>query len=75
VSGISDILNDPANMGDEIVYAAMLTTRNENWTQTLNTLMENETGTFFFGVGAAHLAGNDSVIAMLEAQGWNVIRQ
>jgi uncharacterized protein YbaP (TraB family) len=75
VAGITELLNDPANMGDATVYAAMLTTRNQKWTQTIHALMEDETGVFFFGVGAAHLAGDDSVIAMLKAQGRKVTRQ
>jgi hypothetical protein len=53
----------------------MLTQRNRNWTREIQKLMKAEEGTFLFAVGAAHLAGEDSVIKMLRDQGETVVRQ
>lgn len=75
VKGIADILSDEDSLGDRIVYEAMLVNRNRDWVGQINTLMDAEAGTFFISVGAAHLAGEDSVIAMLRAQGERVVRQ
>lgn len=49
-------------------YEIMLTRRNANWTRQIKTLLEGS-GTAFIAVGAAHLAGPDSVQAMLAAEG------
>ncbi|MDP3493906.1 MAG: TraB/GumN family protein [Hyphomonadaceae bacterium] len=51
------------------LYDALLTNRNANWAPEIDTLMKSETGTFLVAVGAAHLIGKDSVIAMLEPMG------
>ncbi|NNC38418.1 MAG: TraB/GumN family protein [Hyphomonadaceae bacterium] len=75
VDGIADLMSDEDAMGDEIVYDAMLTKRNRNWTREIQKLMDAEEGTFLFAVGAAHLAGEDSVINMLRDQGETVVRQ
>ena len=75
VDGIAEIMSDEDAMGDKIVYDAMLTKRNRNWTREIQKLMDAEEGTFLFAVGAAHLAGDDSVINMLRDQGETVTRQ
>jgi len=75
VDGIADIMSDEDAMGDQVVYDAMLTKRNRNWTREIQKLMDAEDGTFLFAVGAAHLAGKDSVINMLRDQGETVTRQ
>ncbi len=51
------------------IYEALLVNRNRNWAEALAELTNEETGTFFVAVGAAHLAGDDSVMAMLETHG------
>lgn len=75
VAGIADLMSDKDAMGDQHVYDVMLTKRNKNWTRQIRNLMQDEPGTFMIAVGAAHLAGNDSVINMLEDQGETVVRQ
>jgi uncharacterized protein YbaP (TraB family) len=75
VDGIADLMSDEDAMGDDVVYDAMLTQRNRNWTREIQKLMQAEEGTFLFAVGAAHLAGEDSVINMLRDQGETVARQ
>jgi len=63
-----DVGEDPA------VEQALLINRNRNWSVKLDTLVKTEPGTFLVAVGAAHLAGKDSVRAMLEAKGYKVER-
>jgi len=56
------------------LYDALLKHRNANWTPEIDNLMKSETGTFLIAVGAAHLIGKDSVIAMLEPLGYRAER-
>ncbi|MAK59945.1 MAG: hypothetical protein CMK09_03095 [Ponticaulis sp.] len=56
------------------IYAAMFTDRNRKWTTQLHEVMTTETGRIFVAVGAAHLTGPESVVHMLEAEGWTVER-
>lgn len=56
------------------LYDVMFTDRNLNWTNKLDTLMTAETGRFFVAVGSGHLVGPDSVVAMMEARGWEAQR-
>ena len=55
------------------VYDALLTKRNAAWTKWLSDRLDKP-GTVLFAVGAAHLAGSDSVQKMLETKGLNVTR-
>ncbi len=56
------------------IYDALLVKRNAAWTDQLDALVKNEAGVFFVAVGAAHLAGKDSVQTMLAAGGHAVER-
>lgn len=49
-------------------YDAMLTRRNIDWADQIETLLEGS-GTAFIAVGAAHLAGEDSVQTLLARRG------
>lgn len=49
-------------------YDIMLTRRNANWARQIKQILEGS-GTAFIAVGAAHLAGPDSVQSMLAAEG------
>ena len=51
------------------IYDALLVKRNRNWAKQIDELVDAEAGTFFIAVGAAHLVGKDSVIAMLKPIG------
>lgn len=55
------------------VYKAILVDRNTDWANQIETLLEGA-GTAFIAVGAAHLAGDDSVQAMLTQRGVDVER-
>lgn len=61
----------PEGFGSEAFYNALLVQRNANWIPKIEALLETD-GNVFVAVGAAHLAGEDSVIAMLRAQGYAV---
>jgi len=50
------------------VYEALLVRRNTDWADQIQTLLEGS-GTTFIAVGAAHLAGDDSVQAILTRRG------
>lgn len=75
VQGIADLIADEDMMGDGVVYDVLLVKRNRTWTRTIDQLLEDEAGTFMIAVGAAHLAGPDSIIVMLQNAGETVIRQ
>lgn len=55
------------------IYRAMLTDRNTNWAGQIQTLLDGE-GTAFIAVGAAHLAGPDSVQTILARRGVRAVR-
>lgn len=50
------------------LYAALLTNRNASWVSQIEGILAGK-GVSFMAVGAGHLIGPDSVIAMLEARG------
>ncbi|MEP3051557.1 MAG: TraB/GumN family protein [Erythrobacter sp.] len=57
------------------IYDALLVRRNEAWAQEINRLLDSHQGTVFFTVGLGHFAGEDSLIAMLEAADLEVTRR
>ena len=71
VKGIGALMSNPAMFGTQDAYDALLTTRNKNWVPAIKSLL-NEPGTKLVAVGAAHLAGPDSVVNMLQDEGIKV---
>lgn len=58
------------------LYQKLLVDRNEKISQTLAGLLKDPTtGTVFVTVGAAHLAGPDSILTMLKKQGFGATRE
>lgn len=55
-------------------YEALLVRRNTDWANQIQTLLEGS-GTVFIAVGAAHLAGEDSVQEILSDRGVTVTRE
>lgn len=53
---------------DPEIYAKLLTNRNANWAQWINTRLDKP-GTVFVAVGAGHLSGTTSVPTLLQAYG------
>lgn len=56
------------------MVSTLLWERNEKWAVTLDTLIEEEPGTFFVAVGAGHLAGKNSVQDYLAGHGHETVR-
>lgn len=56
------------------LYQPLVVTRNRNWTKQIIDLLDDESD-YLVVVGALHLAGPDSVIEMLRAQGHAAKRQ
>jgi uncharacterized protein YbaP (TraB family) len=76
VEKIGKIDNDELATKYPAEYKRLVVDRNTKWTATLDGLLKDPaTGTVFVTVGAAHLAGPDSVIRMLEKDGWKVERE
>lgn len=71
VAGISDAMSEPEALGSELLYERLIVQRNENWVPQIEGLLE-EPGVKFVAVGAAHLAGEDSVVTMLRAKGYQI---
>jgi uncharacterized protein YbaP (TraB family) len=64
---IARTFDDEANMSPEL-RAVLLGKRNARWAEWIDARMD-QPGTVFVAVGAGHLAGRDSVQALLKARG------
>lgn len=73
VSGMEDLLVDEMKAEYPTIYDALFTRRNANWVEMIEQELAGS-GTDFVAVGAGHLVGEDSVVAMLERRGWTVER-
>lgn len=61
--------------GQPELERALMTGRNKDWTENIDAMFDKDMhGTPFIAVGAGHLVGNQSLLAMLEAEGFRVIR-
>jgi uncharacterized protein len=67
LAGIARTFDDETQMSPEL-KEALMRRRNARWAQWLERRLERP-GTVFVAVGAGHLAGEDSVQAMLKAKG------
>lgn len=74
VEGLTALVADPEGLGNgEAFYQAVLVDRNEKWVPKIEALLD-EPGTVLIAVGAGHLVGQDSVIAMLRNAGYTIDR-
>ncbi|HZW14740.1 MAG TPA: TraB/GumN family protein [Brevundimonas sp.] len=71
VEAIETIGVQPMRESSEELYQALLVRRNTNWANQIQTELEGA-GTVFIAVGAAHLAGDDSVQEILARRGVDV---
>ncbi|MGA1343894.1 MAG: TraB/GumN family protein [Hyphomonas sp.] len=71
VAGLGALMASPEAFGSRAAYDALLKNRNARWTPLIAGMLETP-GTRLIAVGAGHLAGEDSVIAMLRAEGYKV---
>jgi uncharacterized protein YbaP (TraB family) len=72
VAGIAHSFDDETNMSAEL-RDVLMKKRNARWAQWLAARMAKP-GTVFVAVGAGHLAGPDSVIALLARRGLKAVR-
>ncbi|HYC67347.1 TraB/GumN family protein [Brevundimonas sp.] len=73
VRAIDRVGVQPMRRADRALYEALLVKRNTNWADQIQTMLDGS-GTVFIAVGAAHLAGSDSVEAILGRRGVTVER-
>ena len=66
-NGLVDLMNATLRESPEL-YALLFTRRNATWADWIQQRLA-QPGTVFLAVGAGHLAGDDSVRALLEARG------
>ncbi|MGF1462362.1 MAG: TraB/GumN family protein [Maricaulaceae bacterium] len=72
-AAVGDLLTESAQEAPG-VYDLVFTQRNQAWAEALADVMEMETGEIFVAVGAGHLAGADSVQALMCEKGYKVRR-
>jgi uncharacterized protein YbaP (TraB family) len=72
VAGIARTFDDETQMSSEL-RDVLMKRRNARWAAALAERMRKP-GTVFVAVGAGHLAGPDSVLAMLAARGFKAVR-
>ncbi|HEV2538620.1 MAG TPA: TraB/GumN family protein [Frateuria sp.] len=73
-AAIARLENDLMKREDPQLYQRLLVERNEAWARQIAGMLK-QPGTVFIAVGAAHLAGPDSLQAQLRKQGETVERQ
>lgn len=72
ITGLVAVVANPEAFGAEnMLYESLLVTRNAAWVPRIEAMLETPE-TVFIAVGAAHLVGPDSVIAMLRDKGYEV---
>ncbi len=76
VEAIADMENGAFRSRDPELYKKLVVERNQRWADQLSTLLKSDKpGVAFVAVGAAHLAGPDSLQHQLEAHGFKSVRQ
>lgn len=75
VDTIARIEDEEMRQKEPKLYQRLLVQRNEDWAARIGDLLRNHSGTIFIAVGAAHLAGPDSVQAQLHKLGIEAARQ
>jgi len=68
VEALDRLIVQEMKQDSQVVYDAMLTNRNTNWANQIQQILAGS-GTAFIAVGAAHLAGEDSVQSILAQRG------
>lgn len=71
VDTIDRIMVEEMKEASPALYQALLVDRNTDWADQIQTLLQGS-GTVFIAVGAGHLAGDDSVQAILQKRGVTV---
>jgi hypothetical protein len=72
-AALERLLNDEMRRDYPEVYEALIRRRNEAWMATLTQELAGQ-GVDFVAVGAAHIIGEDGLVAQLQARGVQVER-
>lgn len=75
VASIAQLEDEEMRQKEPILYQRLLVQRNQRWAARIGDLLRHEQGSIFIAVGAAHLAGPDSVQAQLRKIGIVAHRQ
>jgi uncharacterized protein YbaP (TraB family) len=75
VAAIARLEDEQMHQKEPMLYQRLLVQRNQNWAAKIGDLLGHEKGSIFIAVGAAHLAGPDSVQAQLQKLGIVPVRQ
>lgn len=75
VDGLAASFHGEGGWADETVRSVMLLERNAAWQARLEEILTMESGVYFAAVGIGHLVGDDSLVAGLEAAGYELVRQ
>lgn len=73
IEGLDELLVTEMRSSSEDLYQALLVGRNANWVADVMKTLEGS-GVSFLAVGAAHLIGEDSLLAMLAKKGVTIER-
>ncbi len=65
VATIARVEDEEMRQKEPALYRRLIVQRNQNWAARIGDLLRHHQGTIFIAVGAAHLAGPDSVQAQL----------
>lgn len=71
VEALGELIDTEAGLNEKF-HEALLVTRNTNWVPRIEAMLEEKSGNILIAVGAAHLAGDDSVIKMLRDRGHKI---
>jgi uncharacterized protein YbaP (TraB family) len=75
VATIARLEDEDLRQQDPQLYQRLLVERNHRWAATIGDLLAHEHGIIFVAVGAAHLAGPDSLQAQLHKLGFETERE
>jgi uncharacterized protein YbaP (TraB family) len=74
IKGLDDLMSKDFREKYPDLYQTLIVKRNQSFVGQIDGLLKGD-GTSFVAVGAAHLVGNDGVVAMLQKLGYKVERQ
>jgi hypothetical protein len=75
VDGLAASFHGEGEWADETVRSALLLERNAAWQARLEEILTTETGVYFAAVGVGHVVGEASIVAALEAAGYELKRR
>ena len=71
IQALAELFVDDMRLESEELYNSLLLERNQNWLPIIEQMFK-EDGNEFVLVGAAHLVGEDGLLSLLEAKGYQV---